>query len=224
MKERALKITAKGNLIVIPNKGVDLVRFRKEQISPKLNVNNKNIVRLLYVGRFHPIKGIDYLIEAFAKLNKNYQGVILDIIGITPDKKKYYKKIYEENLLEKIRFRGIIPYEEINNYYRKADILILPSLMEGLSNVLMEAMACGLPIVATNVGGNTELVLPGKGGLLIPPKDTISLSNAILKLVKNPDLRKRMGSYNIKAIKPYNSKNIMKRKEIIINFLYNHFN
>lgn len=95
--------------------------------------------------------------------------------------------------------------------------------MEGLSNVLMEAMACGLPIIATNVGGNKELIVNGKGGYLVQPKSAEELANAIINLIENPELRKNMGIYNLKAIRPYNSKIVMKRKAIIINYLYKRF-
>jgi len=222
MREIALKLTQNAKIVVIPNKGVDLIKFQKGKILTKPNKRKQDLFKLLYIGRSHPIKGTNYLIDAFLHIQKKYPNTYLDIVGIKPDEKILFKQIQDIHL-DKIKFNGIVSYEKIFDFYYKTDVFILPSLMEGLSNVLMEAMACGLPIIATNVGGNKELIVNGKGGYLVQPKSAEELANAIINLIENPELRKNMGIYNLKAIRPYNSKIVMKRKAIIINYLYKRF-
>src|SRR5205814_908313 len=80
------------------------------------------------------------------------------------------------------------------NILQQLDVSVLSSLTEGLSNALLESMAAGLPVVATRVGGNPEIVADGITGLLVPPKDPLRLSEAICNLLANPELRARMGA------------------------------
>jgi glycosyltransferase involved in cell wall biosynthesis len=216
MREVASRLTNKAKVVVIPNKGVDRIKFQK--------VTSRKIgkeIKLLYIGRNDFVKGTKYLIDAFVRIQERYPETTLDIVGISSDEETQFKQIKDYNLSNNIKFNGSVPYEKIVDFYNNSDIFVLPSLMEGLSNAIMEAMASGLPIVATDVGGNKELIKSEKGGYLVQPKNSIELSNAILNLMENPELRKKMGTYNLNIIKQYDSKLIMKKKEKLINLLFN---
>ena len=84
-------------------------------------------------------------------------------------------------------------HKHVQPYYETADIFVCPSDTEGLSNVILEAMAFSIPVIATNVGGNPEIVVHEKNGLLVPPKDSSALANAVKMLISEPDRRMRYG-------------------------------
>ena len=94
-------------------------------------------------------------------------------------------------LSEKVQFLGY--QNNILEILRSMDIFILPSLWEGMPNAILEAMAAGLPVVATNVGGTPEVVVDGETGFLVPPRDPEALANAIKLLIDDPELRKKFG-------------------------------
>jgi glycosyltransferase EpsD len=155
-------------------------------------------------------------------INIEFPNAHLEIIGIGSEKRRFFD-LRDSSKLYKIDFRGKVSHEDIAEYYQRSDIFILPSIMEGLSNAIMEAMACGLPIIATDVGGNSELVVDGKGGLLVSPKNVEELYKAIKRLINDPSLRKKMGQFNMNKIKSYDKEIIMAKKEMIIDVLYKKF-
>ena len=92
-----------------------------------------------------------------------------------------------------VQFSGWVPRESIVHRYHGADVFVLPSFGEGMPNVVLEAMSCGLPVVATAVAGSAELVRDGVNGLLVPPADVPALSQALARLVGDASMRKSMG-------------------------------
>jgi glycosyltransferase involved in cell wall biosynthesis len=224
MKKIAININSKANLIVIPNKGVDLTRFTEKQEIKTRKTQNDKPIKLLYVGRLNPIKGLSYLIKAFKISHEIYPNMVLEIVGDGIEKKKIQKQIEKYKLNHKISMKGSIAYKNIAYYYQNSDVFVLPSLSESFGNVLLEAQACGLPIITTNVGALPDLIDEERGGLLVPARNSILFSNAILKLVKDKDLRKKMGQYNLKSVKKFASQIILKKKAKIISFLYDFFN
>jgi glycosyltransferase involved in cell wall biosynthesis len=219
MKRIAEKKNNRSNMIVIPSKGVNLNQFVKKNINTT-EISNKNFV-ILYVGRYHPVKGIKYLINAFKRILEGRPDSILKIVGIKYDELVNFKKF--RAISKNIICYGNVSHRKVHKLYYESDILVLPSLSEGLSNTLMEAMACGLPIVATNVGGNKELVKENKGGYLVPPKNSKILSEKILKLMKNPEKRKKMGEFNYKFIKKYDRYLVLRKREKLIKFLGDYY-
>ena len=133
----------------------------------------------LYVGRLHPWKGITELLEAA----KSLPDVLFIIIG--PG------NIPEHP--ENCRFIGNIPHDQVKTWIVASDISLLPSYTEGISNFLMESLSCEVPAIATNVGGNPELIRNHETGLLVPVKDGPALSEAISWMIGHDAERKRMG-------------------------------
>jgi glycosyltransferase involved in cell wall biosynthesis len=104
--------------------------------------------------------------------------------------------------------------ENIVNFLRSSDIFILPSLAEGLSNALLEAMACGLPVVATNIGGTNEVIKNGVNGILVEPKNSEQLAQAILSLMKNQKYAYRLGINARKTITEKYSLDLLSEKYV----------
>ena len=206
---QALKILASKTLkdkpiYVIPNM-VDTNFF-----CPSDTMKKENWLNIIYVGRFNKQKGLDYLLESFAVVIKDIpeSPLFLEIIGEGPEKNNLIKKGHMLNISKKIIFVNWVNRTELLERYRSADIFVSSSLDEGMPNAIMEAMACGLPIVATDISGHRELIEHGKNGLLVLLKSPKALAEAIKTLIKDRDLRERMKNNNIKKIESYNLQNI----------------
>jgi len=218
MHDTATKINNKSKIITIPSKGVDTKFF----IIKKYNPNS--YTRLLYVGRLHPIKGLSFLIEAFSIILENQKNIKLIIVGDGVIKDNLINMCKNKNISKYVDFVGNVNHESLIKYYHEADIFVLPSISEGLSNVIMEAMSCGLPVVATNIGGNKELVINNKGGYIVKSKNILDLKDALNRLINNPKIRETMGRFNRKFIKQYDQEIILNKKiELIEKILYNKY-
>jgi len=186
---------------IVPHKiktiynGVNLHFFsgnsNSTEIKEKLNIN-RDIFVVGNIGNLIPIKGQRYLLEAAASVIKEIPNVIFLIIGdgyLRKSLEDYAKKLY---IQDKIIFTG--RQLNVRDYLQIMDIFVNSSLSEGFSNAILEAMAMNKPIIATNAGGNSESVVDGENGILVPPKDSLSLTSAIITLLRDKELVKRMGS------------------------------
>ena len=174
-------------ILVIPN-GVDVKRFRPGG-SPARN----GPVRLLYVGRLTYQKGVDIFIQALHKLKSEIQFEV-ELVGDGNARRSLERMVQQFGLVDRLHFAGWLDPSEIPPRYQQADIFVLPSRDEGMANVILEAMASGLPVIATNIAGNTDLVRHGANGLLVPPDSPEKLADAISELINKVELRQRMGS------------------------------
>ncbi len=144
----------------------------------------------LYTGRFVEEKGLPHLLEAF----KSVEGAHLLLLGGGFDEHLVKDWLARNgSMAGRISVIPYLPYEKMPAAYNACDVFVLPTLAEGMSRSVMEAMSCGRPVVATDVGGNPELVENGKTGLLVEPKDSGSLSKALERLLQNSGLRTGMG-------------------------------
>jgi glycosyltransferase involved in cell wall biosynthesis len=150
--------------------------------------------RLLSVGRLDPEKGVIYLIQAVDKLVANGNvHIILDIVGTGREEQSLRSQVRKRGLAQNVHFAGYVSHgRQLLNLYRKSDIYIQPSLTEGWPQTLFEAMACGVPVVATRVGGIPFLIKDGENGLLIEPASPREISEAVKRLVSNAELRERL--------------------------------
>lgn len=137
-------------------------------------------------------KGIGYLIQAFAALNRAHPNTILCIVGDGEEKKKLQKMARTENLSETVFFSGFVPHASI--YLKAFDIFILPSIKEGLPYVLLEAGFASLPVIATNVGGTPEIIENQKSGSLVSPKVSQELKSAMTSMIEHPEMRSVFGN------------------------------
>jgi glycosyltransferase involved in cell wall biosynthesis len=149
-------------------------------------------LRLLYPGTWLDQRGIFYLRHAFRKLAPQVPGMTLTIAGPGFPAEEIVRFIGEE-LAARIIVRPALPAEKMPELYREHDVLIFPSLMEGLPNVLLEAMASGMPVVTTETCGMPDVVEDEFNGLLIPPADAGAIEQAISRLAESEELRRRLG-------------------------------
>lgn len=140
--------------------------------------------RLLLVALLTPIKGIPYLLEALTLLKKKRDDFVLDIVGDGPCRKDYEEMTHDLGLQEHVRFHGLKTKQEVAEYMGNADIFVLPSEWENMPCVIIEAMASGLPVVSTNVGGIPEII-NDEVGVLVPPKNSVRLVKALDSILNN---------------------------------------
>jgi glycosyltransferase involved in cell wall biosynthesis len=139
------------------------------------------------VSRLDPAKGVDVLIHALSRL----ENVTLVVIGDGAERGALEMLSRELGVAERICWTGYRP--DVFRLLPACDVFVQPSRYEGLPTTVMEAMAIGLPVVATAVGGTPEVVVDGVTGLLVPPHDSVALAQAITRLLNDPDLRRAMG-------------------------------
>lgn len=150
-------------------------------------------VRMIFVGRIIRAKGIEVLLEAMDRLRTDHPELSLTVVGDGPDRERMEKVVADRGLGQAVHFVGSKSQDEVARTLAEADIFVLPSFAEGVPVVLMEAMGAELPVIATYVGGMTELVDNEVSGLLVRPFDTEQLADAVRRLVEDPKLRQRLG-------------------------------
>ena len=186
-------------IVYIPN-GVDTqifspVKDRKE-IRGKLGIKGDLIA--LFVGRLVKEKGLVYLIDAWGEVVRRFPDASLHIIGDGYLFNELKQRVNRDGLNGKVFFTGFV--ENAQEYMSAADVFIIPSIMEGLSNALIEAMASGLPVVGTAVSGNEDLIIDGENGFLIPSMDSSAIAGAISSLFDDERRRVSMGEMSRRII------------------------
>lgn len=141
---------------------------------------------LVWVGRFHKIKGLDVLIDAFAALRRSRPDACLCLVGEGPELPRIQEQVEQAGLSDVVRFAGAVAHDELVHWYRAADVTVLPSLSEGIPNVLLESMACGTPFVASRVGGIPEIA-DATLDRLVPPGVPAPLTAALTDILSAPD-------------------------------------
>ncbi len=179
----------------LPRFGVDTDMFRPAEISGKV----KRTVRLLYVGALVPKKGLQTLFEALA--DPAFRDVNLLVVGAGYYASELKAMCNNVGLGERTRWTGSLPPADVAEIMRSSDILCLPSFTEGSPNVIKEAMASGLPVLATRVGGIPDLVNHGKTGLLFEPGNVRNLRQCLKELVQDPSLRASMGEAGLACLR-----------------------
>lgn len=176
--------------------------IKEENIFFREDTCQNKTIRLIYVGRLTPVKGLSCLLEALKILQKRRINIYLTIVGEGTEKQRLLTE--ELEVTSFVDFKGYVPFgEELFRLYRESDIFVLPSLSEGLPKVLLEAMAFGLPIVATNVGGIPDVIKHQKTGILVPPKSPEKIAQAIEKIKNNSKFRKKLIKNGYKFIKDH---------------------
>lgn len=195
---------------IIPN-GIDIKHFTPE--GPKKEEFADGKINLLFVGRLERRKGLDYLLKACAKVKKEFANFRLIVVGPgTLLRRKYEAMVKDFAIEDNVVFVGFVPSAELPSYYRSADIFCAPATGgESFGIVLLEAMACARPVIATNIIGYASVLKHGTEGILVPPKDDDSLAQAILKLVDDRQLRERLGEQGRINAEKYSWANIARQ-------------
>jgi glycosyltransferase involved in cell wall biosynthesis len=190
----------------IPN-GIDIIRFSpvdentKSLLRKKLNIPPKKLV-FLYTGRLTKIKGLELLLRVWKRLIQEEKDLHLILVG--PGENQFLSCEYElkqfvnKHNLDSVTFTGAV--ENVCEYLQCSDCFVLPSKSEGLPISLLEAMSCGLPCIATSVGGIPDLIEYGKNGKLVKVGDEEGIYNAIVELIRNMELARIMGEKGRKTL------------------------
>lgn len=147
-------------------------------------------LNLVSVGSLYPVKNFGFMIDCFAEICEKNENVYLTILGEGESRKELEAQIKEKGLQEKVRLAGLV--RDVENYLAAADIYVASSVYEGLPLSILEAMAAGLPIISTDVGGIREIVNNGENGILVPLGDKTAYINALEALIADEQKR---GSY-----------------------------
>jgi phosphatidylinositol alpha-mannosyltransferase len=198
---------------VIPN-GIDFERFGGPQVAP-LATYRDAMANVLFVGRLEKRKGFKYLLEAFVKVKAARPDTRLLVVGgFDRDDRAPHVYFCREHRLHGVKFIGYAPFELIPSYYRTADVFCAPSTgFESFGIVLLEAMAAGVPIVASDIPGYRSVMTHGREGLLVPPGNPDALAEAILRLLADPDLRSRMAESGRQTAQTYDWDRVARRIE-----------
>ena len=184
--KKYIRVLGFGNI-----RGIDL-----EYYNPALFQNKKEngIFTFVFVGRLVGDKGINELVEAFARLNKEYPSTRLILVGAEEEQFDPIKSV-TKSIIDKHSFiEAVGSQSDVRPFYYGADALVFPSYREGFPNVVIEAGAMGLPSIVTDINGSREIIIDGENGTIVPPKDSDALYKAMKHFVETPDDVKRMAA------------------------------
>ena len=202
------RLRKKGKVYYVHGVGIDTAEFRRndsirQEKRRELNMADDDII-ILSVGELNANKNNKVIIEAMSKL-KN-KKIHYFLCGTGDLKEQMMMQAESCGISENVHFLGF--RSDVKELYSAADIFVMPSLREGLSRSLMEAMSAGLPCVVSKIRGNVDLIEEGKGGFLFNPEDTQTIFEKIKMLAGNEELRINMGKHNEKAVLPYDIENV----------------
>ena len=194
LENKVVGISKKSKKVQTFYRGIEITNFYSHKPVRKIFSEislNPDYKYILFVGRLIFDKGIYELTKAFREISKRYPEYRLILLGEETEKDKLMEHLKNYGILEKVIFRGIVPYNQVADYMKVSEMLLFPSWAEGLPNVVLESMASGLPVVTTDVGGIPEVVVDEVTGLLVPPRDTDALTAAALRMIEDNELRQR---------------------------------
>lgn len=190
-KSMLIELTIDSNKIAVIHNGIDTNVF----VPPN---KETNCGQILWIGRFIPGKGAEYLIETFSILVREWPDLKLLMIGNGPFKKNIEQKIHELNLSKNIIMKGFVPNSELPSIYQNSDVFVLPSINEGVPRTILEAMACGIPVVCTELPQLIDIV---KGcGIMVPKRDPQALAEAVSKIISDKGLSQKLGENGRKNV------------------------
>lgn len=208
--QKGMKILCPRDIHILTN-GIDIREYENIKLyNPKKDINHWQII---CVAMLRPLKGIHYLIEAMQYLIRWGYDIKLVIIGDGEERESLEKLVDNLDLKKYIEFKGIIPHNEVISHLGGSDLFVLPTLQEGFSNVILEGMAAGLPIVSSNIEAIKEIIKDGENGLLVEPKNPHHLAEKIKQLLDDDDLRNKIKSNNKKTVLNYSWETIVRNLE-----------
>lgn len=185
-----------NKVIALPN-GVDTTVFKPNTI--KRDTDTLIFVSILDIH--HQFKGLGYLLDSVKQIAKKNPNIKLIVVGEGKLKEYYQNKVKQEGYEKNIDFVGAKSQDELVNLYNRSQIFILPSIdTEGFGVVAIEAMACGLPVVVTNIVGVAQDVTDNNCGIAVVPRNSQVMANAINKLLSDDKLAKTMGKNGKKLV------------------------
>ena len=207
----------RDKVVVIPN-GINIdefdISYSKEECREKLDLPLDDEI-ILFLGGLNPHKGPDVLLKTMLKIIKEVPDAKLVFIGSGMMREELEMLSKKLGVERNVKFAGFVgdTFKKAL-YYHAADVFVLPSTGPEIFGIVnLEAMACGVPIVASEIGGVPDVVRDGENGLLVPPRDSGELADAIIYLLENEDMREKMGKNGRKKVKDYSWKKIAEETE-----------
>ena len=180
------KVKKKITIIPVP---IDLDEFYikpdKKALQKRFGLNDKHKI-ILYLGRFSKVKGIDFIMKAFMELNKDNPETDLILVGKGEEENRL-KRLASDLNVKNISFLGAVAHEDVPNIMNCADVLAMASYTEGLPSVTLEALACGLPVVSTDVGDIDKLLINEKIGFMVKQRNEKDYKNKLMKALEISD-------------------------------------
>lgn len=194
-RQSALETLREGfsdhQIVMIPN-GVDTRRFRPS------DSYESSRTRIVCAGRLVRIKGLDIILEAFVQLKREGRGLQLDIVGDGPEHAALLEKAAVLGCVDDVVFHGEVA--TVEDFFDNTCIFVQPSLAEGMSNVLLEAMACGLPVIATRTGAAMDIMQDGVNGLLVEAGSAGQICAAVHKIMADEAFARLLGNNARKTV------------------------
>ena len=198
-----------GDYAIIPN-GIDSKRFHPDILPIEEFSDDK--INILFVGRMEARKGFNYLLKAYKRVKQEIPNSRLIAVGPGTRLRHKYEKHVRQNGLKDVVFIGYAPYSELPRYYKTADIVCAPATgRESFGIVLLEAMAVGKPLIASNIEGYASVLSDGVQGLLVPPKNAEKLAEALLSLMTDESRQQQMGARGKATASEYDWEHIAQR-------------
>lgn len=192
------------NIFIIPN-GISLSSISSDASSQKIPH------KIVCVARLSWEKGHATLLDALKEVRKTVEDVTLDLVGDGNLRSELEAKVKELGLEDVVTFHGLLPNEKALDVLRCAEVFVCPSLAEGLGIVFLEAQACGVPVIGTNVGGIPDVIADGVTGLLVSPKDAHALASAVCRLFTDTDLAARCRTAGLEQAKKFDWTEIVQK-------------
>ncbi len=152
-------------------------------------------IKIICIANHYYVKGVDILLQAAAELKSSLIDFSIILIGDGPERLKLEQLSEKLFLKKQVIFKGIISHQQIPDYLRESDLLVIPSRNEGFGTVILEALACGIPVIGSKVGGIPEALEYGKYGILVEPESPVKLAEAIIKSQKEKPSREMLIKY-----------------------------
>jgi glycosyltransferase involved in cell wall biosynthesis len=195
LQRKVLALVNRQGVVHVPN-SVDAELFHPSTphaaLRDKLGLDQEGYV-LGFVGEARAKKGLALLLKAFAKVATKVDAHLLLIGGLRPKDEEIYQLFRRRNPQLSLHLVPYVPQSELVDYYNLMDLVLMPSLRDGLPNALLEAMACERTVVASDVGGLSDVIEDGRNGLLVPPRDKQALVEQILSALADADQRRVLG-------------------------------
>jgi len=180
---RSFEAAGLGGKVVVIHSGVDHLFFRPPDVKEA-----RTPFRVCFVGRVEIAKGLPYLLEAWRKLNlRNAELVLVGEVA------KEMRPFFDASALPGLRLMGLLPAREVSEWYRRSHLFVFPSVNEGLARSIMEAMASGLPVIATDLSGGDDCITTGVEGAVIPARNAEALAESISWHYENAEASMAMG-------------------------------
>jgi len=197
--KRIMQDTCTRDIAIVPN-GINISEYSYE---PGLKDRATRGKEILFVGRLSAVKGVQYLIRAMKQVQDKIPDARLIIVGDGEEREMLETLSIHLDIQRYVQFIGVVPHEKVKTFMQQADIFVLPSLSEGFPNVILEAMACGLPVIASRVGGIPDIITNTTNGYLVEAKDSDDLADKIVLLLSDAALRKKISENNRHLVKKY---------------------